>query len=456
MPEIGEVARIVSFIQKHLVNKTLAVVKAQHDENVYGKVGCSAAEFEKALHGKKVLDARQQGKYFWLVMSSPPHPLMHFGMAGWFKIRGEETAYYKPTKPADPEEWPPKYWKFHVQTEEKPVCEAAYVDFRRFGRIRLIDCDAENIRNVSPLKENGPDPVVDREIVTEEWLKKLLMSKKIPVKALLLDQANISGIGNWVGDELLYDAKIHPEQYSNTFSDAQVKQLHTSIHYVCSVAVTTKSDSSLFPETWLFKHRWGKGKKDSTNTLPNGAKIVFLTVGGRTSAVVPSVQKKTGKVAKDVDPEDLEPAKSSEKAKKGSRKRKETKEESDSEDDEVVTITPKKASKKRKSVKDETEVDAEEEVSNPISTTNGKSARTKATKTDPEAGFTVTSKKAAATAAEPAGNGVTRKSANKKQSATAAPKGGEKEAKPMKQKTAPVKPYVDIGRRRSARVNARG
>ena len=83
MPEIGEgntvafirpgslltswwqVARIVSYIHKHIVGKTLAKVKAQHDENVYGKVGCSAEAFEKALIGKKVLDAKQQGKYFW-------------------------------------------------------------------------------------------------------------------------------------------------------------------------------------------------------------------------------------------------------------------------------------------------------------------------------------------------------------------------------------------------------
>ncbi len=83
MPEIGEgntvaflrpgslltlwwqVARIVNYIHKHLVGKTLAKVKAQHDENVYGKVGCSAEAFEKALMGKKVLDAKQQGKYFW-------------------------------------------------------------------------------------------------------------------------------------------------------------------------------------------------------------------------------------------------------------------------------------------------------------------------------------------------------------------------------------------------------
>lgn len=60
-----KVARIVHYLHKHLVGKTLAVVKAQHDENVYGKVGTSAAAFEKALKGKKILDAAQQGKYFW-------------------------------------------------------------------------------------------------------------------------------------------------------------------------------------------------------------------------------------------------------------------------------------------------------------------------------------------------------------------------------------------------------
>lgn len=72
------------------------------------------------------------------------------------------------------------------------------------------------------------------------------------------------------------------------------------MQYVCSTAVELLAESDKFPETWLFKHRWGKGKKDDPKKLPNGAKIEFLTVGGRTSAVVPSVQKKAGKVAADV------------------------------------------------------------------------------------------------------------------------------------------------------------
>lgn len=76
--------------------------------------------------------------------------------------------------------------------------------------------------------------------------------------------------------------------------------------YICQTAVDLLADSSKFPDDWLFNHRWGKGKKDAPTTLPNGAKITHLTVGGRTSCVVPSVQKKTGAVAGDLKKEEKE------------------------------------------------------------------------------------------------------------------------------------------------------
>src|SRR5271168_3315711 len=107
-------------------------------------------------------------------------------------------------------------------------------------------------------------------------------------------------------DEIMYHAKLHPEQYSDTFSPQQLKQLHNSILYVCQTAVDTLADSNQFPDDWIFKHRWEKGKKGSKMELPNGKKITFLTVGGRTSCVVPSVQKKTAAVAGDVKEEELE------------------------------------------------------------------------------------------------------------------------------------------------------
>lgn len=341
----------------------MSKVTASDDPNVYGKVGTSAAEFQKSLQGKKVVGAGQQGKYFWIVMSSPPHPLMHFGMAGWLKIRSEDTYYYRKKDGENgEEEWPPKYMKFLLETNSNPKVEAAFVDFRRFARIRLLQCPEDQIRKIQPLSENGPDPVVDKNIVTDKWLIDLCRGKKVPIKALLLDQANISGIGNWVGDEIMYDAKMHPEQYSNTLSDAQLKQLHKSIHHICGTAVDLLGDSEQFPETWLFKHRWGKGKKDAPKTLPNGEKITFLTVGGRTSAVIPSVQKKTGPVAKEMsDAESNQDGKASKGKKRKSKKAADEDEKDDGEDEPPAKKQTKKRAKKEK----------DEEQDEPKSNVNG-------------------------------------------------------------------------------------
>ncbi|KAH7095613.1 Formamidopyrimidine-DNA glycosylase N-terminal domain-containing protein [Paraphoma chrysanthemicola] len=367
MPEIAEISRIVHYLKKHAVGKTVEAVKTQEDTIVYGKVGTSASEFEKAITGKKILDARQQGKYFWLVMDSAPHPLMHFGMSGWMKFNNDDSAYYRPAKQAE-EEWPPKFWKFVLQLKEEPKSEVAFVDARRLARIRLIDAKAEDMRKTTPLKENGPDPVIDKDILTVEWLSKKLRSKKVPVKALLLDQANISGIGNWVGDEIMYQARLHPEQYSNTFSDEQIKRLHDAIMYVCDTAVELLAESDKFPQDWLMKHRWNKGKKEPSK-LPSGEKITFLKVGGRTSAIVPSLQKKTAAVAGDVSEgaEEDESEEAETKPKKGAKRKapavKET-EEPGAED--VKPVKSQRARTKVEKVKEESEAEDEEEDAAPV------------------------------------------------------------------------------------------
>lgn len=195
-------------------------------------------------------------------------------------------------------------------------------------------------------------------------------------------------------DEVLYNAKLHPEQYSDTFSSEQLKQLHKSIMYVCQTAVDLLADSSKFPDDWLFNHRWGKGKKDSPTTLPNGAKITFLTVGGRTSCVVPSVQKKTGAVAGDLKKEEENGGddaagekKTAPKKVAKSKKRKETvdqkldKEEVEKEDEKETkpkANTPAKRQKKaaakpKTTKKSNTFTEVKEELKEEVeATTNGR------------------------------------------------------------------------------------
>lgn len=151
-------------------------------------------------------------------------------------------------------------------------------------------------------------------------------------------------------DEIMYQARLHPEQYSNTFSDAQVKKLHDAMMYVCDTAVEALAELDKFPKDWLMKHRWGKGKKDG-GKLPNGDKITFLKVGGRTSAIVPSVQKKTGAVAGDVSG-DL-----------------------DGTEDEEEGSKPKKATKRKTKTKHEEEDSDKSEEKLPVSTKRGRGRR---------------------------------------------------------------------------------
>lgn len=207
-------------------------------------------------------------------------------------------------KPEEMEAWPPKYWKFHLTTED--AVEVAFTDPRRFGRVRLVDCPGGSIRKHSPLVENGPDPVVDTDVFTEEYLRQKMKSRHVPIKALILDQAVLSGVGNWVGDEVLFQAKLHPEQYCDDFSDEQIKNLYKSIRHVCQFAVDKLGDSDQFPKDWMFHYRWGKGQKGATGHLPSGEKLAFLTVGGRTSCYAPDVQKKSGRVVPGVKEEIIE------------------------------------------------------------------------------------------------------------------------------------------------------
>lgn len=167
-------------------------------------------------------------------------------------------------------------------------------------------------------------------------------------------------------DEIMYQARLHPEQYSNMFNDEQIERLHKAMMYVCDTAVEVLADSDRFPEDWLMKHRWGKGKKDAQK-LPTGERITFLKVGGRTSAIVPSVQKKTAAVAGDVS-EDGEDDEEEVKPKRGGkRKIKAVKEEEAEENVEVEVEAPARPKQRKKAgekVKQEVE-DMDQEESSP-------------------------------------------------------------------------------------------
>ena len=110
----------------------------------------------------------------------------------------------------------------HYQVVIETDCgvKLAFCDPRRFGKIRL-QADPENNEPISKL---GFDPILSMPDL--DTFSAMLTKQKRAVKPLLLDQSFSAGVGNWVADEILYQARIHPEQKAASLDEAQCSALH--------------------------------------------------------------------------------------------------------------------------------------------------------------------------------------------------------------------------------------
>ena len=105
-------------------------------------------------------------------------------------------------------------------------------------------------------------------------------------RRLLLDQSFLAGIGNWIADEVLYQARVHPESSASALDAEAVRRLHKAIVDVLALAVKVEADHTKFPSDWLFHFRWGKGKGKSVDAAGNA--IEFVTVRARARRGAPA------------------------------------------------------------------------------------------------------------------------------------------------------------------------
>ncbi|KAF8665157.1 hypothetical protein AX16_000622 [Volvariella volvacea WC 439] len=348
MPELPEVERAAALIRDVGAGKIIERVETKEDVIVYS--GMTHQDFAKEITGRKLIDARRYGKVFYFELEGlGKHPVLHFGMTGMLQVRGGEATYYQSSKRgSDKAEWPPRFMKFVIHFKDpntNSITELAFMDARRLGRVRLCASPLEE----PPISDLGFDPILSMPEFSEFEGK--VKKRTCPIKALLLDQSFSAGVGNWVADEILYNAAVHPEQRCNTLNTGQLKAIHHHTKNVCEIAIGVNADSSKFPEYWLFKHRWGKGKKTKHDLLlPSGkpATIKWVTVGGRTSAYVVEVQilprGTTIEGEEDKDDESEERASASKKRKRGDR---------------VPATVSRKKSKQRRSSEDEVGPNAE-------------------------------------------------------------------------------------------------
>lgn len=281
MPELPEVESVCRLMRRVLEGKKIVRIEVVPDDIVLS--GHPPAAVETALVGQKVVAVGRKGKFWWLTLDGGgPVVFGHLGMSGWIRPLDQEgkRLHSHGNAPLTDADGRPRFLKLAIEVEGGGG--VAFTDSRRFARIWL----GESPETDKQVRRLGPDAF--EGLPTAEELTTLLRRRKAPIKAVLLDQKAFAGVGNWIADEVLYQAGIAPKRPASSLSPEEVEALRQSLRNVLEHAVNVDADYNQFPDEWLFLHRWGGGKGAERFV---GGEIVRETVGGRTTAWVPDRQK---------------------------------------------------------------------------------------------------------------------------------------------------------------------
>ena len=155
----------------------------------------------------------------------------------------------------------------------------AFDDQRKFGQIGLSRDVDEFLRN----RDIGPDALD----ISLSQFKTILRKYRGAVKAILLNQKLIAGIGNLYADEILFRAQMHPATAAGRLNDRALTRLFRATRYVLEKAIQSKADADRLPKSWLLTHRGKQGKCPRC-----GRALKSATVGGRTSWFCAHCQKR--------------------------------------------------------------------------------------------------------------------------------------------------------------------
>ena len=279
MPELPEVEAARVLARRVALGRRITRVWCAGDPIVFE--ARRPTQVRRALLGRRVRGVGRHGKHLWLELDRRPWPCFHFGMAGGFRApRARGARLVASGKRDTGDAWPPRFAKLRLTFDDGG--ELVMTDARRLGRIRLrADPRAE-----PPVSELGFDALLG--LPAPARFADLLAGRSAPIKALLLDQSFAAGVGNWIADEALYQARIAPLRRAHSLSRAEARRLRAALRSVVRTAVAARADSDRFPRSWLFHHRWGR---DAGAVTARGERIRHDTIAGRTAAWVPAVQR---------------------------------------------------------------------------------------------------------------------------------------------------------------------
>lgn len=261
MPELPEVEAYRRLAGEAALARPIAGVTST--DTFVMKRGTTEAALVDALLGEQVLAARRIGKQLLLDVSNGHVLGIHFGMAGTLVVDDEQGVR--------------ELW--YSSHRLLPQWDRFTLAFADGGRLRLNDSRRLSAVVLDPAEDALG---VDALGLTFGQLRTQLGTSRAPLKARLLDQRFIAGVGNLIADETLWRAALDPARAANSLSEADLRRLHRHLRTTVDdlIARGGSHTGTLMAE----RHRGGRCPKD-------GEELLRRTVGGRTTFSCPKHQR---------------------------------------------------------------------------------------------------------------------------------------------------------------------
>ncbi|MGA9485194.1 MAG: bifunctional DNA-formamidopyrimidine glycosylase/DNA-(apurinic or apyrimidinic site) lyase [Candidatus Acidiferrales bacterium] len=273
MPELPEVETVARGLREVLPGRRILSVRLGKTDFID-----DPALLEQDLPGSTIARIRRLGKFLLLDLEPRKSPaeesslLIHLGMTGKISVCAPEA---------------PVPLHTHVFFTLDDGRELRYNDVRRFGRMALL----ANGAHERVLGDLGLEPLE----VTEEEFRARIQSRSAHIKALLLDQRVLRGIGNIYADESLWRAKIHPRKLGAKLTQDELRRLRRAVQSILREAIRLRGSSisdyvDLDGGRGEFQQKHRAYQHDGKKCFRCGAIIRRIIVAGRSSHFCPHCQ----------------------------------------------------------------------------------------------------------------------------------------------------------------------
>jgi formamidopyrimidine-DNA glycosylase len=282
MPELPEVETVRRGLEPVLAGRVIAAAEVRRPDLRWP----FPPRLAERLTGARVESLRRRSKYLLADLLSGETLIVHLGMSGRILVSGAQVGAFHHPHPA-----PEKH--DHVVLDVEGGARVTFNDARRFGSIDLWPTPALDTHRL--LAGLGPEPLGNG--FHAAWLAGRLAGRATPVKAVLLDQRAVAGLGNIYVCEALWRAGISPLRLARDVSAAEAEMLVAAVRAVLEDAIAAGGSSlrdyrQTDGELGYFQHAFAVyGREDAPCPRADGGTVARVVQAGRSSFFCPACQR---------------------------------------------------------------------------------------------------------------------------------------------------------------------